>query len=100
MENRGANGRTLRAPVFVDSIPKAGTHLLSKTLENMPGIEHCGLHLERKTIASYVDPGVSFPLQGREDIDADRFEDLVGEQGEGLKNVSSCPLNRSQIFLE
>ena len=64
--------KTLDVPLFVDSIPKAGTHLLSKALDALPGIVHCGMHLERRTIAGFVDPGVPFPLEGREDIDADR----------------------------
>lgn len=64
--------KKLNVPVFVDSIPKAGTHLLSKALNRLPGIVNCGMHLERKTIARFVDAGVSFPVEGREDIDADR----------------------------
>ncbi|MBW2369682.1 MAG: sulfotransferase domain-containing protein [Deltaproteobacteria bacterium] len=55
-------------PIFLNSLPKSGTHLLSKALTGLPGIKHSGSHLERKKIAEFVDPGVDFPLKGREDI--------------------------------
>lgn len=55
-------------PVFLDSLPKSGTHLLAKALTGLPGIDHSGRHMDRKTIAEFVDRDVEFPLEGREDI--------------------------------
>lgn len=58
----------MKHPIFLNSIPKSGTHLLSKALTDVPGIAHSGMHLERKSIAKFVDQGVDFPVKGREDI--------------------------------
>jgi hypothetical protein len=58
----------MKYPIFLNSIPKSGTHLLSKALMGLPGVSHSGSHLERKKIAEFVDPGVDFPVEGREDM--------------------------------
>lgn len=58
----------IKYPIFFNSLPKSGTHLLSKALEGLPGINHSGSHLERKKIAEFVDPEVDYPTVGREDI--------------------------------
>lgn len=60
--------KTAGCPVFVDSLPKSGTHLLAKALNEFPGFSHSGVHLERKSIAKFVDPAVDYPVEGREDI--------------------------------
>ena len=60
--------RAAASPIFLDSLPKSGTHLLAKALTGLPGIEHSGRHMDRKTIAEFADQGVVFPLEGREDI--------------------------------
>jgi len=59
---------TMQYPIFFNSIPKSGTHLLSKAMMGLPNISHSGYHLERKMIAKFVDEGVDYPLEGREDI--------------------------------
>ncbi|MBC2714659.1 MAG: sulfotransferase domain-containing protein [Desulfobacteraceae bacterium] len=56
-------------PIFVDSLPKSGTHLLARALTMLPGIAHSGTHLERRSIARFVDPDIDYPVEGREDID-------------------------------
>ena len=56
-------------PIFLNSLPKSGTHLLSEALTGLPGVSHSGKHFERKAIAKYVDKGVDYPVAGREDID-------------------------------
>ncbi len=58
----------MKHPIFLNSMPKSGTHLLSKALIGLPGVGHSGAHLERKKLAEFVDEGVDFPVEGREDI--------------------------------
>lgn len=58
----------MKYPIFLNSIPKSGTHLLAKALMGLPNVSHSGSHLERKKIAEFVDPGVDFPVEGREDM--------------------------------
>ena len=58
----------IKFPIFLDSLPKSGTHLLAKALTGLPGVDPSGRHMDRKTIAEFVDKGVLFPLKGREDI--------------------------------
>jgi sulfotransferase 6B1 len=65
---RGDNDSQMKYPIFLNSLPKSGTHLLAKALTGFPGIEHSGSHLERKQVAKFVDKGVDFPVEGREDL--------------------------------
>ncbi len=58
----------MKYPVFLDSVPKSGTHLLAKALMGFPKMDHSGRHMDRKTIAEFVDNDVEFPTEGREDI--------------------------------
>jgi len=60
--------QNMKYPIFLDSLPKSGTHLLAKALTGLPGIDHSGKHMDRKTIAEFVDKQVSFPTKDREDI--------------------------------
>ncbi len=60
--------QNMKYPIFLDSLPKSGTHLLAKALTGLPGVDHSGKHMDRQTIAEFVDKGVPFPLEGREDI--------------------------------
>jgi sulfotransferase family protein len=62
----------MKYPIFLDSLPKSGTHLLAKALSGLPGVDHSGRHMDRKTIAEFVDKGVEFSLKGREDINIKR----------------------------
>lgn len=55
-------------PIFLNSLPKSGTHLLSKAVMGIPNIAHSGYHLDRKTIAQFVDEGVDYPFEGRDDM--------------------------------
>jgi hypothetical protein len=61
-------GKEMQYPVFLDSVPKSGTHLLAKALLGFPGVAHSGKHMDRKTIAEFVDKDVAYPTKGREDI--------------------------------
>jgi sulfotransferase 6B1 len=61
-------GSTMKHPIFFNSMPKSGTHLLAKALMGLSGIEHSGAHLERKMVAKFVDEGVDYPVEGREDL--------------------------------
>lgn len=60
--------QNMKYPIFLDSLPKSGTHLLAKALTGLPGVDHSGKHMDRKTISEFVDKGVAFPTKGREDI--------------------------------
>ena len=62
----------MKYPIFLDSLPKSGTHLLAKALTGLSGVDHSGRHMDRKTIAEFVDKGVEFSLEGREDINIER----------------------------
>lgn len=66
--NRGKSATGEKYPIFFNSLPKSGTHLLSKALTGLPGIEHSGYHIERRMIAKFVDPDIDYPLEGREDL--------------------------------
>jgi len=78
--------KNMKYSIFLDSLPKSGTHLLAKALSGMPGIDHSGKHMDRKTIAEFVDKNVSFPLEGREDINIERDFQWIERL---LKSISS-----------
>ena len=55
------------SPIFVFSIPKAGTHLVTKALSGLPGIQHGGKHFARSLRIDSFDRGADLPLTGTTD---------------------------------
>jgi hypothetical protein len=74
--------------VFLNSIPKAGTHLLNNILDEMPGIQNSGIHIKKYEVNTLS----KSPLNNADfEFDNNAFKSIAGRVNDGQFFTAHLP---------
>jgi hypothetical protein len=82
------------APIFLNSIPKAGTHVLMQALDEMPGIRTAGVHLEKAKVVR----GNAEPAERNRDVDWSKVESLLARNARPGRYITAHTWAHQELF--